>query len=291
MFKNRNSWIPPFPSLLPKPQFTATSHEPAPATTGEEPKTTLVATRRNPPPAYRNRRNWIPQNQQDFGDGGAYPEIHVAQYPLDMGRKQNQRKVTGSSGSLALQVDESGRVRYDALARRGHDEKRVVFSQHKDLVPMDIHEGDPALDRPSEEQIQENLDKTRNALMKIVSGKSASDAQKLHSMTHGKAEPQFVRYTPQSLGTGQAGQTRIVRLSAVQEDPLEPPRFKHRKLPPRPGSPPAPVMHSPPRKATAEEHKEWQIPPCISNWKNAKGYTIPLDKRLAADGRGLQEVL
>lgn len=36
--------------------------------------------------------------------------------------------------------------------------------------------------------------------------------------------------------------------------------------------------------------KEWKVPPCISNWKNAKGYTIPLDKRLAADGRGLQQV-
>lgn len=32
------------------------------------------------------------------------------------------------------------------------------------------------------------------------------------------------------------------------------------------------------------------IPPCISNWKNAKGYTIPLDKRLAADGRGVQKI-
>jgi len=32
------------------------------------------------------------------------------------------------------------------------------------------------------------------------------------------------------------------------------------------------------------------IPPCISNWKNNKGFTIPLDKRLAADGRGLQDV-
>ena len=49
-------------------------------------------------------------------------------------------------------------------------------------------------------------------------------------------------------------------------------------------------MHSPPRKITSEEQKEWFIPPCISNWKNARGYTIPLDKRLAADGRGLQEV-
>jgi SNW domain-containing protein 1 len=29
----------------------------------------------------------------------------------------------------------------------------------------------------------------------------------------------------------------------------------------------------------------------VSNWKNPKGYTVPLDKRLAADGRGLQDVV
>lgn len=57
-------------------------------------------------------------------------------------------------------------------------------------------------------------------------------------------------------------------------------------MPPQPPSPPAPIMHSPPRKLTAEDAKNWKIPPCISNWKNNKGYTIPLDKRLAADGRG-----
>ena len=51
-----------------------------------------------------------------------------------------------------------------------------------------------------------------------------------------------------------------------------------------------PVMHSPPRSVSTKELQDWKIPPCISNWKNAKGYTIPLDKRLAADGRGLQEV-
>ena len=34
--------------------------------------------------------------------------------------------------------------------------------------------------------------------------------------------------------------------------------------------------------------QDWKIPPCISNWKNARGLTIPLDKRLAADGRDLQ---
>lgn len=41
---------------------------------------------------------------------------------------------------------------------------------------------------------------------------------------------------------------------------------------------------------TAKEQADWKIPPCISNWKNPKGYTVALDKRLAADGRGLQQV-
>lgn len=76
----------------------------------------------------------------------------------------------------------------------------------------------------------------------------------------------------------------------VPVDPMAPPKHRHRKIPRGPPSPPPPVLHSPPRKVTVEEQKDWVIPPCISNWKNAKGYTIPLDKRLAADGRGVQEV-
>src|ERR1700712_6055981 len=83
---------------------------------------------------------------------------------------------------------------------------------------------------------------------------------------------------------------RIMKIVERQQDPLEPPRFKHKKIPRGPPSPPPPVLRSPPRKATAAEQKEWAIPPCISNWKNNKGFTIPLDKRLAADGRGLQDV-
>jgi SNW domain-containing protein 1 len=76
----------------------------------------------------------------------------------------------------------------------------------------------------------------------------------------------------------------------AQVDPMEPPKHKHSKVPRGPPSPPVPVLHSPPRKVTVEDQQAWKVPPCISNWKNAKGFTIPLDKRLAADGRGLQEV-
>lgn len=71
---------------------------------------------------------------------------------------------------------------------------------------------------------------------------------------------------------------------------MEPPKHKHKRIPGRAPSPPAPLMHSPPRKLDAETQAAWRIPPSVSNWKNSKGYTVPLDKRLAADGRGLQDV-
>jgi SNW domain-containing protein 1 len=48
-------------------------------------------------------------------------------------------------------------------------------------------------------------------------------------------------------------------------------------------------MRSPPRKLTAKDMADWKVPPCISNWKNANGYVIPLHMRLQADGRDLQD--
>merc|ERR1712224_1071030 len=52
---------------------------------------------------------------------------------------------------------------------------------------------------------------------------------------------------------------------------------------------PVTLLHSPPKPIDPTEAANWKIPPAISNWKNAKGFIIPLDKRLAADGRALQE--
>lgn len=56
-------------------------------------------------PAYGQRKGWLPKGQQDFGDGGAFPECHRAQYPLDLGKKRT------SSNTLALQADKDGKVR------------------------------------------------------------------------------------------------------------------------------------------------------------------------------------
>jgi len=96
-------------------------------------------------------------------------------------------------------------------------------------------------------------------------------------------EPTYIRYTPANQ-MGERGDVqhnqRIIKMVDRAEDPMEPAKFKHRKLPRGPSSPPPPIMHSPPRKVTAKEQAEWVIPPSISNWKNPKGYTIPLDRKL-----------
>lgn len=190
-------------------------------------------------------------------------------------------------------MDGEGNVRYDAIAHQGHREGRHVQSQFKDLVPLanrtDLNDADRLMERPSEEEIQSTAERTRAALEKLVNTKIKAAQPK--NVPDSKGKTSFLRYTPAQQGSEGAGlKQRIIKMSEVVEDPLEPPRFKHKKIPRGPPSPPAPVLRSPPRKATAQEQKEWMIPPCISNWKNNKGFTIPLDKRLAADGRGLQDV-
>ncbi|CAB1339859.1 unnamed protein product [Coregonus sp. 'balchen'] len=198
--------------------------------------TALVSSRREPPP-YGYRKSWVPRSLEDFGDGGAFPEIHVAQFPLEMGRKKK------TSNALAVQV---------------------IFSKYTDLLPKEVLNDDaPELQKPDEEAVKELTEKTRDALMKQVSQKIAA------------AMP--------GVAFNSGAKQRVIRMVEMQKDPMEPPRFKiNKKIPRGPPSPPAPM--------TVKEQQEWKIPPCISNWKNAKGYTIPLDKRLAADGRGLQTV-
>jgi SNW domain-containing protein 1 len=239
------------------------------------------------PPPYGNRAGWRPRGQEDFGDGGAFPEIPVAQYPLDMGRKSQS-----SSNALAVQVDAEGKVKYDAIARQGHNDKRIVHASFKDLIPLRqrADAGDINLDRPSEEEVAASTQRTKDALAKLVSGAVA--AQKPKNVNVGtRKEPTYVRYTPANqMGDHTRKNDRIMKIVERQQDPMEPPKFKHKKIPRGPPSPPPPVMHSPPRKLTAEDQEAWKIPPPVSNWKNPKGYTVPLDKRLAADGRGLQDV-
>ncbi|KAI5365156.1 Putative SKI-interacting protein, SKIP [Septoria linicola] len=281
---------------LPKPKYSGEDEELPTHTQQKGPKvvaardleSSQLTVKRSGPPPYQQRSGWRPRNAEDFGDGGSFPEIPVAQYPLDMGRKN----VPSSSNALALQVDKDGKVKYDALARRGHSESRIVHASFKDLIPLRqrADAGDIDLSKPSDEEVEATKQRTQLALQGLVSGTLAAQKPKNVKGTT-RPEPTFVRYTPaDQMGDKSKKQDRIMKIVQRQQDPMEPPKHKIKKVPRGPPSPPPPVMHSPPRKLTAEDQENWKIPPPVSNWKNSKGYTVPLDKRLAADGRGLQDV-
>lgn len=247
----------------------------------------LVLKRTGPPP-YGQRASWRPRGAEDFGEGGAFPEVPMAQYPLDMGRAS----AASSSNALAIQVDGEGKVKYDAIARRGHSDNRVIHASFKELIPLRqrADAGELNLEKPSEDEVQEAKERTQKALQGLVDGALAAQKPKNIKGTT-RPEPTYVRYTPTNqMGDNSKKQDRIVKIVPRQQDPMEPPKHKVKKVPRGPPTPPPPVMHSPPRKLTAEDQEAWRIPPTVSNWKNPKGYTVPLDKRLAADGRGLQDV-
>lgn len=274
---------------LPRPKYTGEEEELTKSTRviSSEQYDTQIATRQKGPPPYGQRQRWRPRNPEDFGEGGAFPEVHVAQYPLDMGRKGT----SGTSNALAMRVDAEGKTKYDEIARRGHGDSRIVQASFKDLIPLRqrADAGELDLARPSQDEVLATKERTAQALAALVSGQTAAQNPK-NVKGRSKDEPTFVRYTPTAQMGESQGKSRLIKIQQVQLDPMEPPKFKHKKIPRGPPSPPPPVLHSPPRKLTAEDQEMWKIPPPISNWKNPKGYTVPLDKRLAADGRGLQDI-
>ncbi|TPX33571.1 hypothetical protein SmJEL517_g03543 [Synchytrium microbalum] len=280
-----------FSSLLPAPRAIISSHAAEEDDDDNDQQASLKpsAPIRKQIPAYGQRRNFIPKTPEDYGDGGAFPEIHVAQYPLDMGRTRAGK----TSSTIPLTTDASGRIRYDSVLKHADKSSASIAgmqTQFKDLVPMDI-KADDSWDKPGEDVVQETTEKTRAALEKVLSSRITAGQQRADKDGEDDKGPAYIKYTSTQAGNNATGtQSRIIRMVEAPIDPLEPPRFKIKKMPRGQGSPPPPVMHSPPRKVSVEEQKAWYIPPTISNWKNAKGYTIPLDKRLAADGRGLQEI-
>lgn len=205
-----------------------------------------------------------------------------------MGAPGNSKK----SNALAVQLDGQGKVKYDIIARQGHSKDKIVYSSISQLLPAEVLSEDAAeLQKPSEEEINDITENTRKALEKLTNQKIQA-AMPVRAADK-NAPAQYIRYTPAQQGESfnSGAKQRVIRMVEAQVDPMDPPKFKiNKKIPRGPPSPPAPVLHSPSRKVTVKEQKEWKVPPCISNWKNAKGYTIPLDKRLAADGRGLQQV-
>ena len=266
-------------------------------------------------PAEERRRQklFVPRSLTDFADGGAYPEIHVAQWPRHMGNphvKKRQASTTTDGKGAAIvrgtqstsrsivnvEVDADGQVSYDAIVKGGTNADKKVYSRHEDMKATEAKPDDIAL--PTEEEENEEAQRTQAALQALLVSKTAlekprgSAIQNADTSKNVEEKTQFIRYTPREDAPGYnptAAPQRVIQMVPAQVDPMMPPKHKHTKAPPGPAEDPVPVLHAPPTKLTKEEREAWNIPACISNWKNSRGYTIPLDKRLAADGRGLRE--
>ncbi|EDO06511.2 SKIP/SNW domain of chromatin family protein [Babesia bovis T2Bo] len=192
-------------------------------------------------------------------------------------------KSTENSRVLSLRYGPDGRPEFDAVVRQGVRDGKIVYSKPSDQREKHFSQSDLA--RPSDDDINKNLDRTREALDMALTRR-----RQQNSATSGpRSEAEIIKYTPSQQSSKTINQ-RLIKMVEKETDPLEPSRYRNRKLPASAPSPPPPLQHSPPRKLTKEDQLAWKIPPCISNWKNSKGYTIPIDKRVQADGRRLQEV-
>ena len=281
--------------------------------------TTSVASRRAPsyeercraatkvaklPPAQRkSMKLFVPRSLKDFDDGGAFPEIHVAQYPRHMGnphiKSSRQNTSLGAQSSsralVNVEIDKDGEVSYDAIVKNGTNGDKLVYSKLQDVKGGDKDEDAVAL--PSAQEEEETRNKTAMALNALLSSKTALDKASGSAMENAKTsqdqekKTQFIKYTPNpdAPGYNPAAAQRVIQMVPAQIDPMMPPKHKHTKAPRGPAEDPVPILHGPPPKLTKEEKDAWNVPACISNWKNTRGYTIPLDKRLAADGRGLRD--
>ena len=87
-----------------------------------------VEVRKPKAPAYLQRGNFVPYKIEDYGDGGAFPEIHVVQYPLDMGRPGAK-----STAVVSVDVDDKGEVRFDAIVKQGANRTKDVKTSLEDM--------------------------------------------------------------------------------------------------------------------------------------------------------------
>jgi SNW domain-containing protein 1 len=110
------------------------------------------------------------------------------------------------------------------------------------------------------------------ALSRVVDAKLTAANPKALNANARPGGPQYIKYTPHQTNRhhNSGVDHRIIQMQEMPVDPLEPPKFRHTKVPKVPDEMPVPVLHSPPRPVTKEDQTNWKIPPCVSAWKNPK---------------------
>ena len=110
------------------------------------------------------------------------------------------------------------------------DDGRVVHYGPESVRPKDIIADDPTLQRPDAETIDKHLQEVREKLEMITTAKIKAAQPKQVKETSASTGPTYIKYTS-AHKSDTAPQTRIVRMATIPTDPLEPSRFRVRKIP------------------------------------------------------------
>jgi SNW domain-containing protein 1 len=220
-------------------------------------------------PAERKAKNiklFVPRSLEDFDDGGAFPEIHVAQYPRHLGNPHlNRRKVPppsssagpnlgassgggadGTAGTAAVitqsraivnvEVDKDGEISYDAIVKGGTNAGKTVYTKYDDLRGGEAKPEDVSL--PTEQELEETAERTNAALQKLIASKTALNKPSGSAMINAdtskniEEKTEFIKYTPRpdAPGYNPAAAQRVIQMVPQQVDPMMPPKHKHVKV-------------------------------------------------------------
>ena len=190
----------------------------------------------------QRKKLFLPRSLADFDDGGAFPEIHVAQYPRHMGNPHLTAARTATSTSIAnvvrgaqqtntalisVEIDKDGDVSYDALVKSGTNANRIVYTKLEDMRgggPSSLD--DIAL--PTQEEEQATTERTALALQALLASHTALSNPSGSAMVNAEtsknmeAKTQFIKYTPRpdAPGYNPAAAQRVIQMVPAQVDPM-----------------------------------------------------------------------
>ena len=155
------------------------------------------------------------------------------------------------------------------------------------------------LKKPSEEATLQNIYNTKKALEKLSNHRIKTyQSFKTNSLTSESNKNnnlcyKYINYQFDSNNNNPNSKpnSHLIKLVALPVDPLSNLKYRHHKIPLSNTNEKnfVPVLQTPSKPLSLEEQKKWRIPPCVNMSNNPKGLVIPLDIRLANDGRNLRE--
>ena len=158
---------------------------------------------------------------------------------------------------------------------------------------MSIEKRKEFLKKPTEEETLQNIFNTKKALEKLSNHRIKTyQSFKTNSLSNesNKNNQLCYKYINYKLDSNKS-KSHLIKLVALPVDPLSNLKYRHHKIPLSYNDEKnfVPVLQEPAQKLSYEEQKKWKIPPCVNMSNNPKGLVIPLDIRLANDGRNLRQ--